>query len=444
MGFYDQLKHQEEKAAKDLQHQEKMEQTDRVMQLITVVVQWIMSVLAMLIRKCMELIIQLITMILFHLRRLLRLLAINLHYIISQIIIIFHSFLIKSWRVSEVFFLYCSNTSRTIYLKCDIISKSKQLGLGITVFLVSLISGIAGSFFFHIAFQSWSVAIAGGIVWFLTILHFNKLMKSCKGVWMVGITRFSLAIVLAFIVSIPFKMKFIEPTIKKHIEAKFNKERAKDYSSLISLSGSFAADKLRMNRELDKLKKEKDEYEMLRDAEEYGVSVSTSKKRSSGVGGKGKKHLMYQEMAARLQQQIDELKGRIIEYEANYEKSKKEAELHINLSSLKADNSFLSQFNTMIEIANSGNQHEKLALTYFGWGAILIFLLLEVLPLIFNFLLQKTMYDEELAINAEIIVQTLKAKKVNYEKFIIPEVTKGKIKAEAALEFWNSPSLSLN
>ncbi len=121
------------------------------------------------------------------------------------------------------FFCWCSGARLYILKQCPS-EFNKFYGIGVIVFLTGVMASLSGGYAIHTVFQKVEISIAFGILWGFLIFSIDwyivaSLRKQSKRMAEFGmaVPRFLLAILIAFVVSMPLKMKLFEREIEQQI-----------------------------------------------------------------------------------------------------------------------------------------------------------------------------------------------------------------------------------
>lgn len=121
------------------------------------------------------------------------------------------------------FFCWCSGARLYILKQCPS-EFNKYYGVGVIVFLTGVMASLSGGYAMHTVFQNMEISIAFGLLWGFIIFSIDwyivgslrKNQSKFKEFGMV-LPRLTLAILIAFVVSTPLKMKLFEREIEQQI-----------------------------------------------------------------------------------------------------------------------------------------------------------------------------------------------------------------------------------
>ncbi len=121
------------------------------------------------------------------------------------------------------FFCWCSGARLYILKQCPS-EFNKYYGVGVIVFLTGVMASLSGGYAMHTVFQKIEISIAFGLLWGFIIFSIDwyivgSLRKSHNKLKEFGMVlpRLTLAILIAFVVSTPLKMKLFEREIEQQI-----------------------------------------------------------------------------------------------------------------------------------------------------------------------------------------------------------------------------------
>lgn len=302
----------------------------------------------------------------------------------------------------ERFFCYCSGASLSMLKRCPT-ETSKFVGIGATVFFTGILASISSAFALHFVFDQVFLAIGFGLIWGLMIFNLDRFivlsMRKGKGnreYWQ-ALPRFILAILIAVVISKPLELKVFEKEIGAELnlltqELQMKNERAitrRYEQNLDSLKGELAA----INLQLAQKQTKRDElYEIAR-------------QEADGTGGSGKInpgpiYKIKKKDADRAQQELDvlfkesELKKNLILVETNKLLSSRSSEM----SELKlADTDGI--FFQLTALKRLGDKYAMIYLA--DWFIMLLFIALEISPILVKILSPKGPYDDLLEVHEQ-------------------------------------------
>jgi len=127
----------------------------------------------------------------------------------------------KMGRIMK-FFLFCSAADTELLRKCPNSEHQKYAGVGATVFFTGLLACASGGYALYTAFDEVWLALLLGMFWGLLVFNLDRFlvstMKKGRGTMkeLLQITpRLLLAVLLAFVISVPLELKIFEEEIKE-------------------------------------------------------------------------------------------------------------------------------------------------------------------------------------------------------------------------------------
>jgi hypothetical protein len=122
------------------------------------------------------------------------------------------------------FFLFCSASDESLLKKCPKSEHHKYAGVGATVFFTGLLACASGGYALYTAFGIVWLSVLLGIFWGLLVFNLDRFlvstMKKSRGKLkeLVQITpRLLLAVLLAFVISVPLELKIFEEEINESL-----------------------------------------------------------------------------------------------------------------------------------------------------------------------------------------------------------------------------------
>ena len=302
---------------------------------------------------------------------------------------------------------------------------SKYAGQGATIFFTGLLAAISSGYAFNIVFNNVVISIVLGLIWGLMIFNLDRyivlsMRKSEKRYveWLQAIPRVILAILFAVVISKPLEMKIFDTEIATELSL-LKEEIARDNRQAINDKYTFEIDSLKNQSaalETTILEKEKN-----RDA-----LAEIARKEADGTGGSGKVNPgpIYQikkAQADRVQQELDELKSNL---------EPQLLEINTRLSEISNDSK--RQLSAVDEPYVKGLSFRLLALDrlahkyptiyWADWGILLLFICIELSPIITKLISPRGPYDDLLEVREHF-----------YANYKSEMVTKSNIKLEHVL-----------
>ncbi len=196
------------------------------------------------------------------------------------------------------FFLFCSASDESLLKECPRSEHHKYAGVGATVFFTGLLASASGGYALYTAFDIVWLSVLLGVFWGLLVFNLDRFlvstMKKSRGKLkeLAQITpRLLLAVLLAFVISVPLELKIFEEEINESLYY----AGAQKLDRLDSLHESRVAHKQERTDDLKKNTEEKldlrDEYYRLYVCECDGTCGTGEKGRGSECERKENKYL---------------------------------------------------------------------------------------------------------------------------------------------------------
>lgn len=340
------------------------------------------------------------------------------------------------------FFIYCSGASVSIL---DSISdvyarnkeKNKYVGLGLSIVLISILSAISATFFITYAFSNktpnpitgslefsfTNYYILAGVLWALIVFSIDR--NIIVGIKKTGVfkeefaralPRLILAIFIGIVISTPLEMKFFEKEITERVEEIIlNDEKGKVKGDIESLKTQIST----AEKDYNKIIIERDNAYSRAEDERSGNGLTGQK----GYGDKTK------------------------EWENKYEGFKKQSDtLFNNVQKLKSESNNIQGKVTLESLRANGTiqkydgaEKRIIALHQlngFHWLITILFIILEITPVLVKLMMERGTYDEYLdrieyenKMNQQIIISNINDS-INTELKISTEKNQNKLDAE--------------
>lgn len=317
------------------------------------------------------------------------------------------------------FFLLCSGADLDILDRKECrVEHNKYAGIGSAVFFTAVFAFISGSYALYTVFDSWLASVIFGVVWASFIFSLDRYIVSTlkkesdiyceKSVFWNGVAqkivevfkaspRIFLAVMLALIISKPLELKIFEREISNKLvvleqQVKAEKEQA--------VRQRFDED---INRKKNELARYSNELSA-KEAEKNRLNNEATKE-SDGTGGSGIRNMgpiyrQKKELAdiADLEYQALKEKNQPIIDGLNKEIRNAENQIGIEIQNLRHEpyDGLLARIAALSLLTNEDEAMYWADLTIF-----LLFICIELAPLIFKILTDKGIYDTILEIKEE-------------------------------------------
>ncbi|WP_293784422.1 DUF4407 domain-containing protein [uncultured Pedobacter sp.] len=288
------------------------------------------------------------------------------------------------------FFIWCSGAKKQVLSECPI-EKGKFIGMGMAVFFVSILSVISSTFFITYAFAKknanelsfdihWQYLLCG-ILWGIIIFTVDRNIVSTirktgvlKNELQKAYPRFILALFIGIVISTPLEMKFFEKEITQKIEEKI-------LSQQIGLNNQTT---IPLKNQIANTKEQIVLNTSLRD-DAYAKAVAEKNgKGLTGIKRYGPKAKEWETKSFRYSQLVDSLNSNLVKLNDELMNSQD----GLSIEKLY-DKGIIQKFDGAE--MRIGALYE---LGVFHWVITLLFISLEILPLIVKLMIPRGPYDE--------------------------------------------------
>ena len=295
------------------------------------------------------------------------------------------------------FFCWCSGARLYILRQCPS-EFNKFYGIGVIVFLTGVMASLSGGYAIYTVFRKIEIAIAFGILWgflifsidWFIVASLRKQQGKLKEFGM-ALPRFVLAILIAFVVSMPLKLKLFEREIEQQIVFDQQQSNIK-YSELISKE---FADIERLENQNEVLRQELTRKEEQRNQLFNMIIAEAEGMSPTQTPGKGpvyrEKKMEYDKVDAELNQ-LRRINNQIIEQNnqslALLRKRRDDAMANATAVTMQSDG-FLARLQAMNSLTSSSS-----SIQWASWFIILLFITIESAPIIVKLLSGRGPYDD--------------------------------------------------
>lgn len=322
------------------------------------------------------------------------------------------------------FLWFCAGANIKVLERCQV-DHNKYAMIGFTILLTSVLASLSGGYALWTVFNSTRMAIGFGFFWGLMIGNLDRFLVSTtrkEEKWtaeqsvFLGV-RVLVAISIAFVVAKPLELKIFEKPIRAELVEQNSKSASENQERLIlkySEISDLEKDNEKLQNELDKSKQQRDEaYRAV-----IGEAEGTSGTKKLGKGP------VYDEKWQKYQQSLTEYEstkqnlGTQIKENLNRIKTltqKRDLELaKIVAEKAKADD-IMTQLETLDKLGKKKDKHIYALSSYF---ITLLFVLIDVSPIIAKLLLKRGLYDhlldEEEKIQLNLSLRSLRLSESHY------------------------------
>ncbi len=322
------------------------------------------------------------------------------------------------------FFWICSGSSLTL-IKRYPTEGSKYAGIGATIFFTGIFAALSATYAFHTVFDNWYFAIASGLVWGLMIFNLDRYIVSSmrkrdkkSTEWLMATPRIILAILIAMVISKPLELKIFEKEVENELVL-MEQELRKSQEE--SVANRFNRQMLNLQSDIDNLKSEVTEKELVRDqlAEE-------AIKEADGTGGTmirsaGPIYRLKKAEADRAEVELVELRNyndsliAINQVSIDSISTRMKSEI-IGLE-VKSYDGFAARMDAMTRITQ---RSATIALAH--WFIILLFIAIECAPIFVKLISLKGPYDDRLQVH-EHKAHTLRTEQMAFDNEVVKKKT---------------------
>jgi hypothetical protein len=295
------------------------------------------------------------------------------------------------------FFCWCSGARLYILKQCPS-EFNKFYGIGVIVFLTGIMASLSGGYAIFTVFRKLEIAIAFGALWGFLIFSIDwyivaslrKQQSKLKEFGM-ALPRFVLAILIAFVVSMPLKLKLFEREIEQQMvfdqqqsNIRYSELVAKEFADIERLENQNAA----LRDELARKERQRNQLFEMIIAEAEGMSPTQTP-------GKGpvyrEKKMEYDKVDAELNQ-LRTINNKSIEENNEALKQlryRRDQAQTIATNVTKQSDGFLARLQAMNSLTSSSS-----SIQWASWFIILLFITIESAPIIVKLLSGRGPYDD--------------------------------------------------
>jgi hypothetical protein len=295
------------------------------------------------------------------------------------------------------FFCWCSGARLYLLKQCPS-EFNKYYGIGVIVFLTGVMASLSGGYAMFTVFRNLYVSLAFAALWGYLIFSIDWYIVSSlrkhnnkSKEFLMALPRFVLAILIAFVVSMPLKMKLFEREIEQQIL--FDQQQSiLEYQSLVSQEFD---DIEKLEKENSKLREEVALKEQQRNSLFSMIIAEAEGQSPTRMLGKGP---VYREKKAEYDKVDNELTQLRITNSSLVEQNNKqlqslrdrrEAVLAVAQITNRDADGFLARLQAMSALS-AGSRSIFLA----SWFIILLFITIESAPIIVKLLSERGSYDD--------------------------------------------------
>jgi hypothetical protein len=318
------------------------------------------------------------------------------------------------------FFCWCSGVRLYLLKHCPS-EFNKYYGIGVIVFLTGVMASLSGGYAIFTVFRNIYLSALFGVFWGFLIFSIDwyivaSLRKQHNKYreFLTALPRFVLAVLIAFVVSMPLKMKLFEREIEQQIL--FEQQNSiLEYQSLVSTEFS---DIQRIEKENEVLRNELAEKEKQRNALFTMIIAEAEGLSPTKLQGKGpvyrEKKAEYDKVDAELIQ-LRELNTKLINNnitQLQTLRDRRENVMQYAQKTNRESDGFLARLKAMNTLSAANR-----SILFASWFIILLFITIESAPIIvkllsargpYDDLLEAEEYKKQIEINRDVIKAELK------------------------------------
>jgi len=316
------------------------------------------------------------------------------------------------------FFLFCSGVDIETLLHEDCkIDHNKYVGIGTAVFFTGLFAFVSATYALYTVFDNWYAALAVGLVWGSFIFSLDRYIVSTlkkeagkysehafwnnlanKSVETIKASpRIALAILLAIVISKPLELKIFEKEIENELLT-IQQELIKDQE--LSIKGRYEPDIAKRNQEIAML-----QAQIEQEKEAYDALEKAANQEADGSGGSGNTGIgsIYKLKRASADEQAQVWRNRAetnnalildLRNQNNQDQQKLQAEL-VNREQVDYDG-LLARIQALGRLTARDPSMARAE-----WAIIVLFLCVELAPLLFKILTDRGNYDLKIKVKEE-------------------------------------------
>jgi hypothetical protein len=318
------------------------------------------------------------------------------------------------------FFCWCSGVRLYLLKHCPS-EFNKYYGIGVIVFLTGVMASLSGGYAIFTVFRNIYLSALFGVFWGFLIFSIDwyivaslRKQNNKYREFLTALPRFVLAVLIAFVVSMPLKMKLFEREIEQQIL--FEQQNSiLEYQSLVSTEFS---DIQRIEKENEVLRNELAEKEKQRNALFTMIIAEAEGLSPTKLQGKGpvyrEKKAEYDKVDAELIQ-LRELNTKLINNnitQLQTLRDRRENVMQYAQKTNRESDGFLARLKAMNTLSAANR-----SILFASWFIILLFITIESAPIIvkllsargpYDDLLEAEEYKKQIEINRDVIKAELK------------------------------------
>lgn len=305
------------------------------------------------------------------------------------------------------FLIWCSGADPNSYfLQNSTNERNKYIGIGGTIIFTSILAVISSSYAFFFIFKEVIFSILFGIIWGLMIFNLDRYIISTintsTNIYWSILPRIALALIISLVISKPLELKIFEKEINAQIQKNTN-EDVKSYSDSLSKQNL-----IELENKLSLLNAKTHIQDSLIQNYQKELVQEIQGRVGSGLKGDGPASRQIRQIIDSL---LSERRSFILQ-KNTYESSKDSSRVVIDglVNSYRKERvnyyGLISKFNALSQLKSNWD------IKLIDWFITLLFILIEILPIITRVLSKKSAYELSTEMNPKLIDFE---KKINYE-----------------------------
>lgn len=319
---------------------------------------------------------------------------------------------------------------------------SKYAGMGGTILCTAIMAMISGGYAIYFVFENFWIAAAFGLFWGCLILNLDRFIVSTMysdGKYTISwlelwsaLPRIVMAILLGIVISTPLEMKLFEERIDgKILEIQRERKTAWEENNKFEDDNTLAY----YQTEKENIEKEIKAKELRRNSLYQDLADELDGKAPSGIKGYGpraqQKYDSYDKAEKEYNAYVEENRPKLVELDLKIKEcvARQETEIDGYVSTTEK-NGFCQRYEAFAKIDDNDPD-----LTIVIWFIRLLFIIIEVAPVIFRMMIAAGSYDELLQARAAYISNAARKEREvvesEYEIDIAINTERNRIRLEA-------------
>lgn len=294
----------------------------------------------------------------------------------------------------KIFFWYCSGANARLLNECPTES-SKYVGIGATIFFTGLFATLSAGYAFYTVFDNYLTAGLLGLIWGLLIFNLDRFivssMRKTKPLheFKMAVPRIILAVLISIVIAKPLELKIFEKEING--ELLLMQEEMNTYREQ-QVKEKFEEQKESYKSDIAQLKKEIEDKTAIRNE-----LREIARKEADGTGGTMKRnagpiYTIKKTDADRLDAELEELKSKNLPLIDDNNKKLSSLDSLMQAELLAIENGDISGPAARMEALDRQTTKSD-AIWMANMFIILLFIVIELSPILVKLMTQKGPYD---------------------------------------------------